>query len=138
MKDGIMEKIESGVNALVGGTPISVGGFSLAQETNGEGHSAHVEIFSGESGGSAPFSVYGPVDGMVSLLRRILEKLAGEVLIPKARDGSECPNCGSTDIHGGSVDIESPNAIQKMLCLSCDATWIDVYALVDYTDLEVE
>jgi len=43
--------------------------------------------------------------------------------------GSICPFCGSTDISGGSVNIEAAQAWQNVSCNDCGETWRDVYTL---------
>lgn len=50
--------------------------------------------------------------------------------------GSICPNCGSDEILGGPVDIDSGGASQRCDCTACDASWTDVYVLAGYEDLE--
>jgi mannose-1-phosphate guanylyltransferase len=41
----------------------------------------------------------------------------------------ECPECGSGDIEGDSVDIVMMQATQQVSCINCDAEWEDVYEL---------
>jgi len=51
----------------------------------------------------------------------------------------ECPMCGSTEIKGGSIDIEGHNptrSFQEVMCLNCNAHWQDVYELTGYDLLE--
>lgn len=50
--------------------------------------------------------------------------------------GTKCPVCESTDIVGGSVEVNAGSAWQKISCNDCDATWNDVYKLVGYAELE--
>ena len=46
-------------------------------------------------------------------------------------EGSTCPYCGSTDISGGSLEVDAGVVTQTMSCDdSCDEKWIDVYSLV--------
>lgn len=40
-----------------------------------------------------------------------------------------CPFCNSSDISGGSVNIESMTAWQNVSCSSCGEHWRDVYTL---------
>jgi hypothetical protein len=42
---------------------------------------------------------------------------------------NKCPQCGSGDIEGGSVEIDGRHAIQRVRCSECGATWVDEYAL---------
>lgn len=50
--------------------------------------------------------------------------------------GSYCPACHSTQIEGGSIDIESTDAIQEKGCNDCEASWNDLYRLVGFNDLK--
>lgn len=62
------------------------------------------------------------------------------VLTPReyaARGGVVCPACGGSDVSGDSVEIDAGGASQSVSCDDCDATWVDVYKLTGYTDLEV-
>lgn len=54
--------------------------------------------------------------------------------MPKAimnKDPDRCPVCGSVDIEGGYVEIESSNgtqwALQRCQCAACGARWTDQY-----------
>lgn len=47
-----------------------------------------------------------------------------------------CPCCGSGDIEGEAVDIIGDTAQQRVGCLVCDASWLDVYQLKRYILLE--
>lgn len=47
--------------------------------------------------------------------------------------GLYCPFCGSSDIVGGSFDIEATSATQEVSCNACHAEWTDDYKLVGYT-----
>jgi hypothetical protein len=42
----------------------------------------------------------------------------------------------SHDIEGGSIEIDAAGASQSVRCNDCGATWVDVYSLVRYEDLE--
>lgn len=44
--------------------------------------------------------------------------------------GGKCPFCGSEQIAGGSVTIDSGCAGQKVWCNDCGAEWHDEYELV--------
>ena len=50
--------------------------------------------------------------------------------------GKCCPNCLSDDIEGGQIDIDAPCARQTIICNICRASWIDVYVLKYYYDLQ--
>ena len=43
-----------------------------------------------------------------------------------------CPNCGSHNIEGQSVEIIDDTAIQEVVCLDCEAVWEDIYKLTGY------
>jgi transcription elongation factor Elf1 len=42
-----------------------------------------------------------------------------------------CPVCGFDQVDGGSVEIDGTQARQSVTCLECDASWTDVYELVN-------
>ncbi len=46
-----------------------------------------------------------------------------------ADEGASCPHCGSDDIEGDEVTIESCKAFQDMCCMECGAEWRDYYTL---------
>ena len=48
--------------------------------------------------------------------------------------GNCCPHCGSGDLEGGAVEIDSRIAWQKVWCLECDHSWIDNYTLTSVTE----
>ncbi|QIB67138.1 hypothetical protein [Kineobactrum salinum] len=52
------------------------------------------------------------------------------------KEGEHCPTCGSNDLQGGSVDVDSPHASQPMSCGDCRATWTDQYQLTGFADLK--
>ena len=52
------------------------------------------------------------------------------------KGGIICPKCESTDIVGGSVNIEEGTATQPMSCNGCGAAWDDIYDLVGYENFE--
>jgi hypothetical protein len=56
----------------------------------------------------------------------------------KAGCGSICPNCGSSNVEGDSIDIDAGVATQEDGCLACDASWKSSYQLIGYSDLVVE
>ena len=45
-----------------------------------------------------------------------------------------CPYCGHVDVEGGSLDIESKLARQRVRCLGCSRQWWDVYRLAAIVD----
>lgn len=44
----------------------------------------------------------------------------------------ECPFCESTNIEGGSIDIEGDICVQPIHCMNCDGQWNDIYRLIGY------
>lgn len=44
---------------------------------------------------------------------------------------SKCPYCGSADITGQQIDIESRQATQPVTCNACEKQWTDIYTLID-------
>jgi hypothetical protein len=50
--------------------------------------------------------------------------------------GNICPFCKSTDITGGSVNIEGREARQEVWCNECHGQWRDVYTLAFVEDIE--
>lgn len=51
------------------------------------------------------------------------------------QQGQKCPRCGSEEIEGDEVTIDSGHAVQDMSCGACDSTWTDVYALLGFAGL---
>jgi len=49
-----------------------------------------------------------------------------------AQGGNHCPACGSRDIEGHEVNIDSGYATQECGCNQCDAEWTDTYRLTGY------
>jgi hypothetical protein len=50
--------------------------------------------------------------------------------------GLHCPACRSPQVSGEHINIEEGKAYQEMSCLTCPATWTDVYQLQRYVDLD--
>lgn len=50
--------------------------------------------------------------------------------------GALCPVCGSNDLEGGRFDANIATAWQPITCLSCRATWNDIYTLTGYGELK--
>jgi hypothetical protein len=46
-----------------------------------------------------------------------------------AAGGGQCLFCQSPQIAGGSYDYETPELGQKVTCLVCGRSWVDVYVL---------
>ena len=53
-----------------------------------------------------------------------------------AKLGTRCPVCQSTQLEGGSVNIDGGVASQDIWCKTCGASWNDTYTLTGYTDLD--
>lgn len=52
-----------------------------------------------------------------------------------ARNDGVCPQCANSNINSvGGFDGNS----QRVVCLSCNASWTDTYLLTGYNDLEVK
>ena len=58
-----------------------------------------------------------------------------EVKTPPAGD-TACPACRSDEIDGGPVDINEGHAVQDVRCLSCTATWDNVYRFNGSTNIQ--
>lgn len=54
--------------------------------------------------------------------------------------GLQCPapGCRSEDLEGNEISIDGGVATQEMTCLECGASWMDVYKLVGYSNLNTE
>lgn len=48
--------------------------------------------------------------------------------------GARCPFCGSSELEGGSFNVDSGSASQEMSCLACDKEWHDTYELTGYQE----
>ena len=48
-----------------------------------------------------------------------------------------CLNCGSSNIEGGSINIDAGGATQDISCLTCDSTWTDLYKLDDVVNIQI-
>jgi transcription elongation factor Elf1 len=48
-----------------------------------------------------------------------------------------CLNCGSSDIEGGSIQVDAGGAIQDISCTVCGSTWTDLYKLDDVVNIEI-
>lgn len=73
---------------------------------------------------------------MTAPMKRYLDRTSvGGILTRERRKAylsgkeTQCPYCGSPDITGGSVEIESPMARQEITCSACSEVWVDVYRL---------
>src|SRR3990167_2422848 len=49
-----------------------------------------------------------------------------------AEGGVRCPSCGSDQLEGGSVEIDTGIAWQPVTCLGCEAEWNDLYVLTGF------
>ena len=49
-----------------------------------------------------------------------------------ASGGILCPFCGSSDIEGGSVELDAGYATQDVVCLKCEREWQDLYILAGF------
>ena len=51
--------------------------------------------------------------------------------------GNHCLSCGSDEIEGDSVNIDSNTAAQEISCNECGSTWKDIYELSSVVDVEI-
>ena len=49
-----------------------------------------------------------------------------------ASGGTVCPICRSSEVSGGSVEVDAGGATQKCECAICGTAFLDCYALVGY------
>ena len=49
-----------------------------------------------------------------------------------AAGGTICPFCGSSNIEGGSFEINAGYAAQDVVCLACEREWQDSYILAGF------
>ena len=49
-----------------------------------------------------------------------------------AAGGTICPFCGSSNIEGGSFEINAGYAAQDVVCLKCEREWQDSYILAGF------
>lgn len=52
-------------------------------------------------------------------------------------DGTRCPACNSTQLEGGSIDVDQGYAWQEIYCHDCHLEYQDVYELRSYYIPEV-
>ncbi len=48
-----------------------------------------------------------------------------------------CLNCGSSDIEGGSINVDAGGAMQDISCIVCGSTWSDLYMLDDAVNIKI-
>ena len=53
------------------------------------------------------------------------------------KDFNQCPNCRSKEVEGDSFEAGSRDAWQEVKCLSCGASWLELYTLSGYDNLWV-
>jgi len=56
----------------------------------------------------------------------------------KENFGSTCPNCGSDQLEGNAIYVDTGSAYQEVSCTNCGSTWDDEYELTGYARLNVE
>lgn len=54
-----------------------------------------------------------------------------------AAGGTECPNCGSSDINTEVPCTYAGETTALVTCTACGASWLNVYKLVGFTELRV-
>lgn len=47
------------------------------------------------------------------------------------KEPSLCPFCGEGNIEGDQLEVDGAYAWQQVHCTDCQATWNDIYKLVD-------
>jgi len=50
-------------------------------------------------------------------------------------NGQRCPICDHNDLHGGSVNVDSGQVSQAILCPNCSSQWTNVYTLSNVVDM---
>ena len=65
-----------------------------------------------------------------------MSRLTDEQKTKYLENPGHCPNCGSEQIEGGSIDVEGENAYQQVSCNDCDQQWNDIYQLVGVEGVE--
>ena len=68
---------------------------------------------------------------MMSMDKDNAAVVAGELNRQEDADWSQCPVCDSFNIEGDWVEISGGEASQDVECLSCNATWTEVYKQSD-------
>ena len=53
-----------------------------------------------------------------------------------AEGGLLCPQCGSAEINGGSLEVDCCGVTQDCTCTACGAFWKDHYALTGFSMIE--
>lgn len=48
-----------------------------------------------------------------------------------AQSGINCPECGSSNIEGGHIEVDAGGAHQEIICKACGISYTDLYRLVD-------
>ena len=50
--------------------------------------------------------------------------------------GGFCPQCRSSEIGGGSIDVDDCSAHQTLVCKNCHSSWTDHYHLAGFDEFE--
>ncbi len=59
----------------------------------------------------------------------MLKKLTLKDVKKYIESSGNCPYCNSHQIEGGSIEVDSSYAWQKIRCYDCDSRWQDIYQL---------
>jgi len=51
--------------------------------------------------------------------------------------GTTCPYCGSNNICGQHMEVDSTGAWQEIHCDDCNKTWNDVYKMTDIEEVQL-
>jgi len=55
-----------------------------------------------------------------------------------ASNGGKCPSCGSHDLDGGEIEIDTDGASQQISCNVCGSSWVDTYELTGFSGFQLE
>jgi hypothetical protein len=53
-----------------------------------------------------------------------------------ANGGGKCPGCGSDSLTAGTMEVDGARAYCPVTCDKCNATWQDIYRLIDIDNFE--
>lgn len=63
---------------------------------------------------------------------KIPRPISDEEYLDGERLPNLCPFCRSFEVDGEGVDIQGRRAVQQVMCLECEAVWLDIYDLAGY------
>jgi hypothetical protein len=74
-------------------------------------------------------------DGAVRMAQSIQVLDAAAINQYLLTGGTSCPSCLSSNIEGGSIDIDQGRAWQNVSCTECGLEWTDGYQLVGVSEV---